>query len=293
MSAPGVGTGSGKVILLGEHAVVHGHPALAGSLDRGVCATACAGAVSLSVDPWGLLAHAGGTEPVDRAFAAILAATGASGMAVAARAEIPVRAGLGSSAALAAAVARALSTDPARVRAAVDAAERVFHGNPSGIDATLALGSGFVCFRRDRAPEKVPALPLTLCIGDSGRPRDTRTMVERVAARQRRCPEETGRLLGEIGALAEDGAAALAAGRLEDLGRLVARNHELLATLGVSCEEIEQLCATARRAGALGAKLTGAGGGGCVLALAPGREEDVLEAWRGAGYGGFVAEVGA
>ncbi|MBI5480165.1 MAG: mevalonate kinase [Deltaproteobacteria bacterium] len=288
----GSGFGRGKVILLGEHAVVHGEPALAGALARGVRAEAAAGAAHLRVAAWGLEARPDGAAPVDRAFAAILAATGAGEAAVTADAEIPVGAGLGSSAALAAAVARALCSDEARVADAVAASERIFHGNPSGIDAAMALGGGFGRFTRGGGLERFAAAPVRLCVANTGRRRDTGALVAGVSARLRDRPAATAALLRAIGALVDQGVTALREGRLTSLGEVMDRNQAALAEVGVSCSEIETACELARRAGALGAKLTGAGGGGCVVALAPGREEAVLAAWRAAGLEAFAAEVG-
>jgi mevalonate kinase len=285
------GFGRGKVILLGEHAVVHGAPALAGALARGVRATVAPGAPLLQVPAWGLTARPDGDAPVDRAFAAVLEATGA-GAAVTAAAEIPVGAGLGSSAALATAVARALTADEERVRAAVAASERVFHGNPSGLDAELALHGGLGRFVRGEGLVRLAVPPLTLCVGNTGGRRDTGALVAGVAARLRERPGETAGLVRAIGALTEAGIAALRAERLDELGAIMDRNQAALEALGVSTPALAAACETARRAGALGAKLTGAGGGGCVVALAPGREAEVLAAWAAAGVPGFTAEVG-
>jgi mevalonate kinase len=288
----GSGFGRGKVILLGEHAVVHGEPALAGALARGVRAAAAAGPAQLRVAPWGIEARPDGAAPVDRAFAAILAATGAGPATVTAAAEIPVSAGLGSSAALAAAVARALCADEARVAEAVAASERVFHGNPSGVDAAMALGGGFGRFTRAAGLVRFVAAPVTLCVANTGRRRDTGALVAGVGARLAARPADTGALLRAIGVLVDEGIAALRGGDPVAFGAVMDRNQAALADLGVSCAEIETACALAKGAGALGAKLTGAGGGGCVVALAPGREDAVLAAWRGAGLEAFAAEVG-
>jgi mevalonate kinase len=287
------GLGWGKVILLGEHAVVHGEPALAGALHRGVRAIARPGPAALEVPAWGLSVRPDGAEPAARALCAILAATGAApdAVSITAEAEIPARAGLGSSAALSAAVARALCSDEARVRRAVDEAERVFHGNPSGIDAALATEGGFGVFTRGSGLRRLVAPVLTVCVGNTGRPRDTRALVGAVAARLAAEPA-AGEVIKRLGALAAEGVAALEAGDLRRLGGLLDEAQEGLAGLGVSSPLIERLCAAARAVGAWGAKLTGAGGGGCVIALAPGREEAVLAAWRAAGHDGFVAEVG-
>ncbi len=116
-------------------------------------------------------------------------------------------------------------------------------------------------------------------------------MVERVAQVTAASPDDTR--LRELGALTDAGASALLARDLVLLGHAMDRAHAVLAGLGVSTPQLDALCAAARAAGAHGAKLTGAGGGGAVIALAPqDREAAVLAAWKAAGVTGFVAQVG-
>ena len=171
--------------------------------------------------------------------------------------------------------------------------EKVFHGNPSGVDHTLAALGGIGLFNRATGLRRVPMRgALRLCIGDSGERASTREMVHRVARLRERLPAATDQTIESIGAVARDGALALQEGDAKSLGNFMNLNQNLLAALLVSNERLEDLCAAARAAGALGAKLTGAGGGGCVIALAPGREDDVLAAWRAAGVDGRVVEVG-
>src|SRR3954464_7804172 len=100
--------------------------------------------------------------------------------------------------------------------------------------------------------------------------------------------------LRELGALTDTGTNALVAKKLDELGSAMNRAHELLGGLGVSTPLLDALCDVARNLGAHGAKLTGAGGGGSVIAIAPrDREEDILAAWKTASVNGFVASVGS
>ena len=96
-----------------------------------------------------------------------------------------------------------------------------------------------------------------------------------------------------LGELAGEAATALGLGDVDGLGRMFDAAHGLLAGLRLSTPELETLVGAARAAGAVGAKLTGAGGGGAVIAIAPGHERDVLARWKAAGYAGFVAEIAA
>ena len=220
---------------------------------------------------------------------------------VEASAELPPGGGLGCSAALGVAVARALDANASAEAIAlrVNAWERVFHGNPSGIDAAVASLGGCVAFQRgDAGPTiervRVPAA-MNLCIGHSGQASSTKSMVEAVARMRERRPEITQKTFDAIHTLVKNARLAVVDHDLRAIGQLLDLNQMLLSGLFLSTPEIEQMCATARAAGALGAKLTGAGGGGCVVALVvdAARGADVLAAWKAEGYDGFVATVQA
>jgi mevalonate kinase len=293
----GHGHGHGKVILVGEHAVVYGHPALATGISAGVTVTAAPGGGRLRVPAWRLDAAAGDGSEAGRALAAVMRRMEAPALDFTADAAIPSRAGLGSSAALAVAVARAAAAamgrppgDPA-IDAAVTEAETVFHGTPSGIDAAAAASG--VAGKFSRAEGWRPVVvrqAMTLCIGLTGRPRDTVAQVAAVARLRERLPA-ADRVLALLGELARDGELALARGDVDGLGRIFDVAHGLLAAVRLTSPELDAMVHGARAAGAIGAKLTGAGGGGAVIALAPGHERDVLARWQAAGYEGFLADV--
>jgi mevalonate kinase len=293
---------SGKVILLGEHAVVYGVPALAVGLDRGV---------EVEVEPARVASIAiGERRAVDgdgsemaRALVALLGALDAGPVAVRASLELPAGSGLGVSGALGVAVARAVlgvespQAAPearAQVLAAAAAWEGVFHGSPSGIDAAVAESGGCIEFSRGEGIETVRlgrALPLVVAV--AGPPASTKLMVSEVARLRERRPEVVGKAFDGIRALVKNARLCLEVGDLPGLGKLMDLNQMLLAGLMVSTEGIERACDVARRAGALGAKLTGAGGGGVVVALADLDPEPVLAAFRNAGIDCFSATVSA
>jgi mevalonate kinase len=298
------GWGRGKVILLGEHAVVYGHPALAAALDLGVSATAERvepGRGALRVRAWELDLPATSDAPPARALRALEAALELpeAGCELEAVATVPARAGLGSSAAWAVAATRALAALARRELADEDVeriageAEKIFHGRPSGVDVALATRGGVGLFQRAQGLAPVAVAPFDLVIGLSGEPRDTAARVADVARRREAQPEDTDARLGRLGELAAHGAHALARGAVRTLGPLLDAAQEDLAGLGLSTPRLDAMIAAARAAGALGAKLTGAGGGGAMIALPPpAGPEAIVEALRALGAGALVVTVG-
>lgn len=298
--------GRGKVILVGEHGVVYGRPALAAGLGRGVRATAARAEADVLHARGGALRHgpsAEGEEPLARAFHAVLSAYGPRPFPAAVEFDvgIPAGAGLGCSAAIGVAVVGALDElygterAPEALGAYCLAWEKVFHGNPSGVDNTMAAVGGIAVYRKGEALAPVfPKAPLVLVVGFSGESSSTKAMVENVARHASRAPAEAEKIFDEMATLVGDAKVALEEGNLEHLGQVFDANHRLLSSLMVSTERIDVMCAAARGAGALGAKVTGSGGGGCMIALAASHEkaEPILAALRELGADPFVAEAG-
>jgi mevalonate kinase len=292
----------GKVILLGEHAVVYGIPAIAVGVERGATAKAQPAASGRTLRIQQGLHHPTPTIEIDaesdtdigRAFRAIVDCVPGNWL-VDASAEIPPGGGLGCSAALGVAISRALVPGIGVERACELAMgwERIFHGNPSGIDAAVSARGGCVLFERGKSitPVRVGG-ELTLCIGNTGISSGTKLMVEGVAKLREQKPAMVEKSFEGIRALVSNARGAVEAGDAQALGRLMDLNQMLLSGLFVSTPEIEAVCGLARSAGAYGAKLTGAGGGGCVVALAPEEKTaGILRAWHDAGFTGFVTRV--
>lgn len=310
------GRAFGKVILLGEHAVVYGAPALAAGLSIGAHAVAQHGrgpmVSELQLDP-SIRRDGQSEDAVTQSFKALIGELPlASPVLVQATTQLPIGGGLGSSAALGVAIARAVEAlnrdaqtpeNEAQVLARATAWERVFHGNPSGVDTAAAMRGGFLRFSKNEGIRVIrPHAPIHLCIGWSGESASTKAMVDGVARLKSRNPALVDRNVAAISALVENAARALSDWDLQAFGKLMDLNQMLLAGLMVSTEAIERMCALAREAGALGAKLTGSGGGGSVIALLPSGETGagqpgdvaatILAAWKAEGFTGFIAQAG-
>jgi mevalonate kinase len=296
-----MGFGRGKVILLGEHAVVHGRPAIAVGIERGVTAQARrADRDLLRLAPWGLEVRPDpiGEEPLQRAFAAALAIySSRPALEINAQVDLPAGAGLGCSAAIGVATLDAIDDELGiqRSREQLAAAalvwEKVFHGNPSGIDNTMSAVGGVALFRKGE-----PLLTLRskrtmhLVIGYSGQSSSTKEMVALVSRQLQSDPTRVEKAFEGIEVLVRNAKLAIEAGDHVALGQLMDLNHTILSSLMLCTTKLDAMCQAARRAGALGAKMTGAGGGGCMFALAA-KQEEALRLRDVLGEGAFIAEV--
>ena len=274
----GRGSAPGKVILLGEHAVVYGHPALAAPVRERVIVELNEEDGPLRIElPKGLSAP----PEALRAGEAMLRELGLPPRFVArVQSELPLGGGLGSSAALGVAMARAAADAAGKTIDAAEASrlalhlETVFHGAPSGVDPeTCARGEPILFVRGlDGSPARIetvhPSKPVALVVALTGILRGTRSTVMPLSARRAERPGLYDPLLALLGELARGGKAAVEGGDLFDLGVRFDAAHGVLAALGVSCPELNELVALLRKLGALGAKLTGAGGGGAAIGLA-------------------------
>ncbi len=278
----GQGYAPGKVILVGEHFVVHGAPAIAVPLpSRGVSVT-----VRRQPGAWEVPA------PVAEHLHRLLPILGesADALTLRVRSDLPVGAGLGGSAALAVALVRALldedgdpAPDPEAVRRAAHRLERVAHGTPSGIDDAVAAWACPVRFVRGQTPEPLVHLPRpSLWVGLTPQRTSTLDAVAGVGARAKARPDWFAGLLAQAVQLSDSTVEALSAADWPAVGAAMDANHALLQEVGVSTGGLDALVDAARAAGAWGAKLTGGGLGGAAIALAP-PTLDLTTAWRHAG----------
>lgn len=281
-SRTGTGTAHGKVILIGEHSVVHGAPAIAAPLP-GVSLTATVtagggGHVDSDLYTGALAASPGFFAPVRSALAGAAELTGfdASDADLLIRGDVPVGRGLGSSAAVATAVVRSVAAatgvtpDQLQLQRLVQQAESIAHGRSSGLDPYAVAATGPILFDGGR-PRRVSLVrQMTLVIADSGRPGSTAEAVGGVQARLDADPAPTRAAIAELASLTETVRRGLC-GEAEWglIGEAFTRAHSVLAGLGVSGDLLDTLVEAALQAGATGAKLTGGGLGGCVIALVP------------------------
>ncbi len=303
-----LGCGFGKVILLGEHAVVYGSHAIAAPVPLAIQAKVedASEGVHMLIPAWGVekkLVRGRAADFVEESLNLMLERLGLGGRAM--RIEvfprIPRAMGMGASAAVAVAVVRALDkhfalklTD-SQVNDLAYASETLAHGSASGIDNTMATYGRFILFRRGEPPlerELSVPKPIPIVLGLSGVESLTAKMVARVRSAWQRNEALYTRIFREIDALTLQAVQAIEAYDLPQLGELMNINQGLLNALQVSSPEIEQLVQIARDAGALGAKITGGGGGGSMVALAPDQAPAVAAAMERAGYQAIVTQIG-
>ena len=250
----------GKVFLFGEHAVVYGKPGLAMAIHHRVSVT-----VRRRRRPGRV------KSPY------ISECLGALGVraTVYVRSQLPSSSGLGSSAAVTVATLAAINEEFGKglsreevARQAYEIEKKVQRGRASATD-TFVSSFGGVVFLWGPEKKRLPPVNLPLIVGNSRVSHNTSLMVEKVARERERHPGIMNPLLDAIGAVTQE--ALLGLYDLKALGGLMDTNHALLDALGVGHPALTRLVLAARSAGALGAKTTGAGGGGCMIALAPGK----------------------
>lgn len=216
--------------------------------------------------------------------------------------DLPRASGLGASAALAVAVIRAivhrfgLTVSDNEISQLAFECEQLVHGTPSGIDNTVATFGKTILFRKTDAGNEIQDIQapvaIPLVVGLTGVRSLTADTVSRVHAGWQKNPQHYEAIFSEIDDLVMTGMAALTRGDLPALGEVMNLNHGLLNALQVSSPELESIVDLARRSGALGAKLTGGGGGGAMIAIAePDRIHSVANTLDVAGYQTYLTEI--
>jgi len=308
----GKGSGYGKVILFGEHFVVHGVSGVVSATDAKTDAEVKKAAKGLTINDerTGSKGYAQEKqlqqiESIQRMLKAI-GMPADTAMTIWIGGNLPGFSGLGASAASSVAIARAISEEfdlklsDEKINAVAYEAEKAYAGNPSGIDNTAATYGGLMWFRKnlkggaDLVEKITIKKPVEIVIGSTGKVANTKAMVEGVAQRKQANPQKYNALFKRAEEVAIEGRTALEEGDLEKVGKLMNENHTLLRGIEVSSKELELLVEIARKQGAYGAKLTGGGGGGCMTALTPGKalQEKVAAAIEKEGFQVLRTKIG-
>ena len=277
----------GKIILFGEHAVVYGQPAIAVPVTQVRAKatvmpqiTGSPGEVRIQAPDVGLDSLWGQLPPENPIGAALRRVQSALGnehvpaCTVKVTSTIPVASGLGSGAAVSVAVIRAFAgflghpIPDEGVSAIAYETEKIHHGTPSGIDNTVVTYAQPVFFIKGQPVEVFQvAKPFMIVIADTGIPAPTKESVGDVRRAWQADPASYERLFAAVGSIARTARQAIEGGHPEWLGPLMNENHELLREMGVSSPELDRLVQAAQQAGAWGAKLSGGGRGGNMIAL--------------------------
>lgn len=289
-----------KVIITGEHFVVHGAWALAAAIPRKtrvvveaserleVCSNAFPDARSPQLEPFRVVVR-GMSEKYS--FPAKLKATIESG--------VPGGSGLGSSAsslvALASAVSRynALGLGLGDIVQASMRGERMVHGRPSGIDLEVCARGGVLLFKPGSDPRRVSFRGKRgILISSSGTSRSSKPQISRVSEAEQRFPDLFAGLARSVSDIGLEAAKRLQEGDMKGLGNIFSLSHAILSGLGVSNEALDRLVDASLSLGSYGAKLTGAGGGGSVVSVAPERKEkSVISGLKARGFETFKTNV--
>lgn len=305
----GRGSGFGKVILFGEHFVVYGIPSIVSAIDR---VTTCTVERQIG-QGWSLEDNRPATpgykeeklgqqrESIERILRAAGVDLTKTSIKISFGGDLIAASGVGASAASCVALARALSDEfglgfsDDRINEIAYEGERAYHGTPSGVDNAAATYGGLLWFVRGKPIERISIKhPVEIVMGNTGLVANTEAAVAGVRERRQRYPEKYGKIFQEVDELVHMARRALVDYDLKTVGRLMDKNHERLQMIEVSCEELDSLVELARANGAYGAKMTGGGLGGSIVALTPGRElqERVARAIEEEGFESLMMRIG-
>ena len=308
----GKGSGYGKVILFGEHFVVHGVPGIVSAIDSTTDADVKKGTKGINIRDERKTAKGYSEEKrlqqiesIDR----MLKAMGIDpkiALDIWVGGTLPGFSGLGASAASSVAIARAIAQElgmkvvDEKINQVAFEGEKAYAGNPSGIDNTAATYGGLMWFKKNLRGGQALVERLSIeaqveiVIGSTGKVANTKAMVEGVEERKRKTPKKYNAVFKRAEELAYEGRAALEFYDLKKVGELMNENHQLLQEIEVSSKELNLLVDVARKHGAFGAKLTGGGGGGCMVALTPSKElqDKVANAIKSLGFEVLSTKIG-
>lgn len=308
----GQGIGFGKAILFNEHFVVYGIPSIVSAIGKYTVA---------KVEPYDKkelkledLREATPNYKEDkleqqkaslkRIFKKMNIDVSKNGLKITLDGNLYCASGIGASAASCVAIARALSDyfnfnlSDDEINDIAYEGEMGYHGTPSGVDNTASTYGGLIWFQKGdtNVIERIPiSNPIEIVIGNTGKVADTAAAVAGVGGRKKKNPEKYQEIFDRAENITYLAKQALQEGDYREVGKLMNENHKLLQQIEVSSRELDFLVSIARDQGALGAKLTGGGLGGNMIALTPGRDlqEEVANAIEKEGFQTVKTVVGA
>lgn len=307
----GKGSGFGKVILFNEHFTVYNIPSIVSAINRVTTATA----EPFEGTGWIIDDQRKATpgykeekleqqkDSTERILKVAGIDTTRNPIKIILEGDLVAASGIGASAASCTAIARALSDEfnlglsDDRINELAYEGEKGYHGTPSGIDNTAATYGGLIWFVRG-TPNVIERMklerPIEIVVGNTGLVADTKAAVAGVRERKEKYPEKYGKIFKEAEDLAHEARKALESYDLKSVGRLMDENHKLLQEIEVSCKELDFLVSLAREQGVLGAKMTGGGLGGNMVALTPGDDlqEKVARAMEKEGFEVLRTRIG-
>jgi mevalonate kinase len=281
------GSGFGKVILFNEHFVVYGVPAIVSAIDMETTAIVESSRQGLIINDerretprYKMKKLEQQKDSLKRMMKAMAIDISKNPIKITLKGDLIAASGIGASAASCAAIARALSShfnldlSDEEINEIAYEGEKGYHGTPSGIDNTAATFGGVIWFEKGEQNkiEKINIKPIEIVMGNTGIVANTKEAVAGVRKRRGENPEKYDKIFNNARDLVYNARDSLVAGDLEKVGQYMDENHDLLKQIGVSNKELDFLVEIARREEALGAKLTGGGLGGYMVALTPGKE---------------------
>jgi mevalonate kinase len=309
----GKGIGFGKTILLGEHFVVYGLPAIASAISDYTLAEVEEGESGMTliddrpaVEGYKDIKQGEISRGIELILNFMKIDVNKTPLKITLSGNLECASGIGASAALASSIARALSKhfnlglNDDQINEIAYEGEKGSAGTPSGVDNTCSTYGGMLIFEKNLAggPNKIQRIeiskPLEIVMANTGITQETKEVVADVRKEKEKDPQRFDAIFNEYKKIFDEANISLKKGNIKNIGKLMDQNQELLRQINVSCPEVEKIVSIAKKNGALGAKLTGTGRGGLVICLSPDSKttEKITKAIENEGFKTSVTLLG-